>query len=104
MNGIFSLHPLLYSSITLPYAGLNVYKLYRRIFNKTVAQYPPIGLKNSANDKVEAFADTFQDQFFPNFGTALPEVTKTVNQISNARITSRWHNTRNSRAIHQTPS
>lgn len=86
----------------------SVYQLYRRLFNKYIAQPPltgPNSLLFSANDKAEVFADTFQDQFSPNFGTALPEVTNIINQISNIRSynTPRLHNTRYSRANHQAP-
>lgn len=82
------------ASIT-PHDGYT-YQLYRRLLLKPVTQYLLIGPNDplySTNDKAEPFAHTFQDQFSPNFGIVLPEVTNSINQISNVRITYRDYTT-----------
>lgn len=70
--------------------------LIQTFLNKLVAQSPLTslnGLLYSTNNKAEAFADIFQDQLSPTFGTALPEVTNTISQIANDYIIHRDYTT-----------
>lgn len=77
-----------------------MYKLNKSLLNKRPASHPLIGqndLMFSANERAELIADSLENQFQPNPGTEITEVTttaqkyKTLNTVSSNLFTTLYN-------------
>ena len=81
---------------TLDHNDGSIFKLNKSLLHKRPAIHPlsgPNGLLFSAKDKAELLADSLEQQFSPNPGPDLPEVSATIFRLKSTQPNSNLHST-----------